>query len=294
MSARILGEGITITSALSSEEIVAHVDPNLVESVLLNLFINARDAMDGNGHLLISTAIETLTAAQAEAKELLPGKYIVISIQDNGRGIPADDIDKVIEPFYSTKPMEQGSGLGLSMAHGSVRQSKGTLEIDSTIGKGTTVKVLFPLQAKSGIESRTYLDDANNNVATKLIGENKRVLIVENDQMVRRQTVRFFSSLGFTVSDVGSALEARKLLKTQSDDIDLIFSDIVLPGESGYDLVKLVKTEYPNIAIHLATGLADDQILEIDNRQYLEDIVTIYKPYSKNDLEKSLRSLFRE
>ena len=93
---------------------------------------------------------------------------------------------------------------------------------------------------------------------------------------------------------MGSALEARKLLKTQSDDIDLVFSDILMPGESGYDLVKFVKTEYPNIAIHLATGLADDQIPEKDNQQYPEDILTIYKPYSKNDLEKSLNTLFRE
>jgi CheY-like chemotaxis protein len=138
------------------------------------------------------------------------------------------------------------------------------------------------------------LNDTNNDVTEEPIGKNKRGLIVEDNNRLRSQTVRLFSSLGFTVSDVSSVSDANNILKTQAHEIDLLMSDIVMPGGSGFDLVKFIKTEHPNVAIPLATGMVDADILEKDSYPYLDGVLTRYKSYSRSGLEKSLHKLFKE
>ncbi|QHJ00389.1 response regulator [Xylophilus rhododendri] len=228
-------------------------DQHQFESAILNLTINARDAMPAGGTLRITA--ENLWLQPADAKgplaELTPGDYVRVTVADTGTGMPASVIERAFDPFFTTKPIGQGTGLGLSMVYGYARQSGGIAVIGSSIGQGTRIALYFPRA------SETQALPAADTMATERAPAGKRVLVVEDDETVRRYAVELLQTDGFVVSEAVSGHQAMRLLEVQRD-FDLLLSDVGLPGPNGRQVAELARERIPGIRIVLMTGYAEE------------------------------------
>ncbi len=226
-------------------------DPGQVESALLNLAINARDAMPDGGGLVIAVANSPLEGqVDAEGQTVTPGDYVSIKVSDQGSGMPPEILAHAFEPFFTTKAVGKGSGLGLSMVYGFAKQSGGLVTIDSIVGEGTTVTLFLPratdiAQASEWLGAR----DAPR-------GQGERILVVEDEEEVRKLTVTLLEGLGYQVVDFADARGARAALAS-GVKVDLILADVVLPGGiSGVDFVYQVGLEQPGIKVIFMSGYA--------------------------------------
>jgi len=248
------------------------VDPVMLESALLNLFINARDALSATGTLDINTFPRVI--AEDEYSALEPGRYVDIVIADNGSGIDKNILDRVCEPFFSTKGPDKGSGLGLSMARNFVVQSKGGMEIDSVLGEGTTVTLTLPVAETSAPEE------------TEPPQKPQKVLIVDDEERVRRMAGRLLHSFGYDFIAVGNAEDALLAL-SMTPDVELVFSDIMMPGSmNGKELARHIEASYPAINVLLTTGFDD---ANFDDGGSTFPILA--KPYSAADLNEAIAAL---
>ncbi|MCS6882026.1 MAG: PAS domain S-box protein [Oscillochloridaceae bacterium] len=278
---RALGEHIAIQAILAPDLWPALVDPAQLESALLNLCINARDAMPTGGALTIETANVLLDQQYAErATEVTPGPYVLIAVSDTGVGIAPEHLPHVFEPFFTTKEKGKGSGLGLSMVYGFIKQSRGHVTIYSEPGRGTTVKLYLPRAVETvagyqpGIE-RTWT------------GGNETILLVEDDEAVRNFARQQLTSLGYRVLEAGSGPEALEIVRAH-DDIDLIFTDIVMPGGmSGRELVEAARQVRPGIKALYTSGYAENVI--VHHGRLDPGVVLLSKPYRRMDLARKVR-----
>ena len=229
---RTLGETVYLSTALTPSLWSVRVDPSQVESAIVNLAVNARDAMPGGGRLAIETANVAITDAMASHLDgMNPGDYVQLSVSDTGEGMISGVRERAFEPFFTTKEMGRGTGLGLSMIYGFAKQSGGLATIESTLGKGTTVAIYLP---RHRVEP-TLVVDADLE-GTTLIGAGQTILAVEDDERVRKLTVTRLTQLGYTVQSAGSGAEAIEMLAV-GKPVDLLFSDVVMPGGmSGFEL----------------------------------------------------------
>ncbi|MGF9761697.1 response regulator [Microvirga sp. 0TCS3.31] len=273
---RTLGEGINVS--LRAEEGVwpIRVDRAQFEAALLNLVVNARDAMPDGGDLVI--AVEN--RAIEEGSAVAPGEYVMIAVSDTGTGMPPEVVQRVFEPFFTTKESGKGTGLGLSMVYGFVQQSHGHVEIDSVSGAGTTIRMFLP-RVRGAVERSPEPGDT---VPTSF-GAGQTVLVVEDDPPVRQVAVSTLESLGFTVMQATSGDEAVRLLKANRQQVHLVFSDIRMPGKlTGIDLARLIRRDMPGIRVLLTAGY-------VDGDETLMDIELLYKPYRTVDLAEKIQSL---
>ena len=285
MLRRTLGETIEITTGGQEELWLCNADQPQLENALLNLSINARDAMADGGRLTIETANISLddegAAAQADV-EL--GDYVLLSVSDTGSGIAEETLKHVVEPFFTTKEVGAGSGLGLSMVYGFAKQSGGAVTIHSQLEEGTTVKLYLPRAIE--LRDETHATEGISDIP-KAQGEN--VLVVEDDADVRQLAVGLLSDLGYEISEAGSAEAALDVLKKNSA-FDLLLSDVVLPGAmNGPDLGAEVRRRYSITNIVYMTGYAKDAFnghAELDDRSHV-----IQKPFKKEDLAVMIRSV---
>ncbi|WP_345483415.1 PAS domain S-box protein [Shinella granuli] len=257
--------GETIILHLDLDPAAGHVraDAAQLEASIMNLCINARDAMPNGGRVSISTARS--------------GDDAMVRISDDGFGMDTETRAKAFEPFFTTKPFGKGSGLGLSMVYGFVRQSGGRIKIESEPGKGTTVSLSFPRLASTD----TPAEPVTNRV---LGGGNERILVVEDDPMVRDFAAGTLVSLGYSVTSAGDATEALRILQTDGP-FDLVFSDVVMPGPiDGRALANEVRTQHPNLPVVLATGYADIERIGATSR-----FRPLAKPYTRRQLADALR-----
>ncbi len=223
---RTLGETIQIRTELASDLWLALIDPTQLESALLNLALNARDAMPDGGMLGIETANTWLDADYAAAHEdVQPGLYVMLTVSDTGSGMPPEVIERAFEPFFTTKPVGKGSGLGLSMVYGLVKQCGGHVAIYSEVGQGTTVRLYLP-QARTDVVATREEPKAPE---TAQEGSAEVILVVEDDPYVRQLSVKMLSSLGYRTLETGDAWAALRLLE-ENPEIALLFTDVVLPG----------------------------------------------------------------
>lgn len=243
---RTLTEQITLRLDLSVNDPWVSVDANQLENALLNLVINARDAMPDGGCLSIST---TLSLQTNEAEGTTPRNYVLVEVRDSGCGIPPNLLAKVMEPFFTTKPIGQGTGLGLSMVYGFAKQSDGRLIIDSVPDTGTTVTILLPEHAPASSVSTPVLEGIAS-------GGNQSVLIVEDDDAVRLINQEVLEELGYEVSTARDAQEALYLL-TKLDRIDILVTDVGLPGMNGRQLAEIVQQRHPQLPVLFLTGYAE-------------------------------------
>jgi PAS domain S-box-containing protein len=284
---RAVGETTSIETKLDPELWVAEVDQAQFQSALLNLIVNARDAMPDGGSLFIETKNVLLDEGGASALTgIAPGTYVVVSVRDTGCGMTDESRKRAIEPFFTTKEVGKGSGLGLSQVYGFARQSKGQLEIVSELGKGTTVRLYLP---SSGGEVE---ETASPNVAVEKKPRLSTVLAVEDDPEVLDVAIEMLRGLGYQVFSAPNAVEALAILRRDDARIDILFTDIVMPkGMDGIELAREARRLRPKLQILLASGYPRDG--RDRGEDIADDAVFVMKPYQVSVLAESLRELTR-
>ena len=279
---RTLGEKIELKIEHGSNPCVAKIDPHQFENALVNLAINARDAMPNGGVLVIETANVHLDQGYTEQnEELKPGDYIMVAVSDTGTGMPPDVLEKVFEPFFTTKEVGKGSGLGLSMVHGFVKQSNGCVSIHSEIDSGTTIKLHLPASHEAVAQKDT------KDHSPKFAYGTERILIVEDDPKVRMIPVTILRNQGYDVVEAENGDEAIKQLQ-DGKRFDLLFTDVILPGSmSGLDVAEKAKTLQPKIKTLYTTGYAEDSLTYYGKLD--PGVTLVNKPYRRAELLEKVR-----
>ncbi len=287
MLERTLGETIETRWLLSKDLWLVEVDRNQLETSLLNLAINARDAMAEGGVLTIETANTTFDHATAQAQDTAAlGDAVVVSVTDTGIGMSPEIVEQAIQPFFTTKETGHGSGLGLSMVYGFVKQSGGHLEISSTIGQGTVVRLYLP-RAKT--DAREAAAPAPHPAATAGAGE--RILVVEDKADVRRLSARILTRLGYDVLEAADGKAALERLDA-GPKVDLLFTDVVLPGGiSGADLARRARARDPALKVLYTSGYANNAVLE--DERLCDGVGLIKKPFAKEGLARIVRHVLK-
>jgi signal transduction histidine kinase/ActR/RegA family two-component response regulator len=249
---RSIGERISVQTRFTREPWFVWVDAHQLENAIVNLAVNARDAMDGQGQLRID--IDNVALGQNEVGSLDAGDYICIAVSDTGTGIPPEHIERVFEPFFTTKPVGKGTGLGLSQIFGFARQSGGDVLIRSEVGAGTQVSIYLPrsIEAAEAYARRTAQLEAQGSEPAAVVA-GARILLVEDDPRVSRSTVGALEELGYAPLACASGAEALDLL-ARGTEIDLVITDVMMPEMTGPELVRSVGRDYPEIAILFVTG----------------------------------------
>ncbi len=283
---RTLGEAIQINTVLGNRLWQTRADPGQVENALLNLCLNARDAMPQGGSLTIETSNEVLDADTLEqGLEVAAGPFALLSVSDNGTGMPPEIRDRVFEPFFTTKETGTGTGLGLSMVYGFAKQSGGHTAIYSEFGQGTTVNLYLP-----ALEEPEAAEDTGS-AQTEPAGGEELILVVEDDERVRRISVARLTDLGYRVLEADSG-QAGLALLARHPEIGLLFTDVVMPGGmNGPDLAREARRSRPDLPVLFTTGYAEAGAQEAG---LLDDgALMLRKPYRTADLAGKLREALR-
>ncbi|MGA1843354.1 MAG: PAS domain-containing protein [bacterium] len=285
MLRRIIGEDIKLVKNLEYGNGYVKADPGHIEQVIMNLTVNARDAMPDGGVLMISTGSEWIDEAMcAVYPGARPGRYFCLSLSDTGIGMDEDVKARIFEPFFTTKGLGKGTGLGLSVVYGIVQQHDGWITAESEPRKGAIFKVYLPILD----EKSAHADDAGSSLESgALHGNGERVLFVEDDQGVRTLVSRTLQECGYMVKAAGSAQEAMDIFEYERGDFHLVLSDVVLPDINGLQMVSHILLKNPNIAVVLCSGYTDEKshYVEIQKRRYR----FFQKPYDLDELLKSIR-----
>lgn len=281
-----LDEAIDIETIVPEGLWNTFADSAQVETTLLNLAFNARDAMGGRGKLTIEAGNAFLEDERAARRAgVAPGRYVVISVSDTGSGIDPEILDKVFDPFFTTKPEGQGTGLGLSMAHGFVRQSGGHIKIDSEPGRGSTIRVYLPRTVRTEEVSKPV-------GARSEIGGMETILLVEDDAAVRETTADMLSAMGYSVLQAKDADSALAVIES-GVSVDLLFTDIVMPGAlRAPELARKAQQKMPGMAVLFASGHAD--IAAVFGGEIDSGINLIMKPYAREELDDKLRQILQD
>jgi PAS domain S-box-containing protein len=257
MLKRLVPENIRIEISLHPEPCTIRADVAQLEQVIVNMVINARDAMPGGGCLTLETSIEEITPEHSlEFIDLIKeaGEYVILTLSDNGHGMDSETQKHIFEPFFTTKGVGKGTGLGLSTAYGIIRQHKGHISVYSELDKGTTFKVYLPLQ-------RQKISSAGKRKAQVARKGSETILLVEDEPFVLNIGVRMLSSIGYTVLSASNGVEALAILEDNSA-VDLLFTDVVMPKMDGTELAAKVRERYPEIKILFASGYSEFHIKE--------------------------------
>jgi signal transduction histidine kinase/CheY-like chemotaxis protein len=282
---RTLGEDVRIETVLAGGLWRTHADPNQLESAILNLAVNARDAMPGGGKLTLETANTHLDEAYAAAHaEVVAGQYVCLSVTDTGSGMSTEVLERAFDPFYTTKGIGRGTGLGLSQVHGFVKQTGGHVAIYSEPGIGTTLKIYLPRDRRP--EAPAAAPAAGTQAPGAKPGE--IVLVVEDEERVRRLSVDCLRELGYTVIEAADAAGARDALNVQPH-IDLLFTDVVMPDVSGRALADEARKARPGLKVLYTTGYTPNAI--VHNGMLDPGVALITKPFSMEQLAAKVRQV---
>ncbi len=280
-----LGEHIEVESMLEGELQQAHIDPSQLSTALLNLAVNARDAMPSGGKLTLETGNVVLDESYAQHNaEVQPGVYVMVAVSDTGGGIPPALRDKVFEPFFTTKEVGKGTGLGLSMVYGFVKQSGGHIKIYSEEGHGTTVKLYLPWAGESA--------QAQATAAPVTAGGHETILVVEDDELVRDFVVAQLHSLGYATV---TALDGNAALAQVRSGVpfDLLFTDVIMPGGmNGRQLAEEIRKLRPGVRVLFTSGYTENAI--VHHGRLDPGVLLLAKPYRKSDLARMVRSALEQ
>lgn len=280
---RTLGEHIHITTLLAPDSWAVETDRSQLENALLNMSVNARDAMPDGGELIIETVNVRLERSQAQEFGIAPGPYLSIAVMDTGIGMAAEVAARAFDPFFTTKGLGKGTGMGLSQVFGFVRQTGGHVTIASEPGHGTTIRLYLP--RSEAAEARHPLQ--NSLPATYHGHPDETVLVVEDEDRVRSMAVEALIGLGYTILEAASPSEALGFVAA-GRPITLLFTDIVMPGMNGGELASRAQAHSPTIKVLFTTGYAPDDKGRVDLSGF--DTKPLYKPYSIDQLSRRVRA----
>jgi CheY-like chemotaxis protein len=296
MIRRLIGEDIDIQSELDKNNLKIIADPGQVEQILINLIINARDAINHNMNgssekkIIIKTDQKFFDEAYVdEHTGSVKGWYVMISVSDTGIGIEEKNLEKIFEPFFTTKDKAHGTGLGLSTVYGIVKQNDGYIDVNSEVGVGTTFKVYWPL-ANAELESTEVLEEHRI-----VVSGNETILVVEDDDDVRGFACDALKELGYTVYEACNGKEALELLNKNFDEtasqikINLLITDMIMPEMNGKELALIMKDKYPQTGIIFTSGHTDDYI--VDSGTLEKGVNFIQKPFSVKTLAGKVREV---
>jgi len=283
---RSLGERVEVEFVGAPGLWPVEVDPHELESAIVNLAVNARDAMPEGGKLTIEVSNARLDEAYAARHaEVAPGPYVMLAISDTGKGMPTELLDKVFEPFFTTKEVGKGTGLGLSMVYGLVKQSGGHVKIYSEPDRGTTVKIYLPrlhdeVDAVDAVDPVEALEESDLQ---------ELILLVEDDEDVRAYTADCLRELGYRVVEAASGEDAMVFVDQTREEIDLLFTDVVMPGMTGEELAAELRRERPDLKVLYASGYTRDAIMHSGRLQ--PGVALLQKPFNLAELARKLRDV---
>jgi two-component system cell cycle sensor histidine kinase/response regulator CckA len=282
MLSRVIGEDIQLVASLHPSLVPVKADPGQVEQVLMNLAINARDAMPHGGNLTMETSNVDVELELARDLELVHGAYVMLKVSDSGHGMDAETVLHIFEPFFTTKPMGKGTGLGLSTVYGIVKQSGGSIQVESEEGRGTTFRIYLPV-AEGAMGKRQELVASD-----KIAGGTETILLTEDEPDLRELARIFLEGYGYKVLEAASAEQAIRTANLFAGHIDLLLTDVIMPGMSGSQLAENILTQRPQTKIVYMTGYTDDMVVQ---HKVLEPgVKLLQKPFSKADLALKVRS----
>jgi signal transduction histidine kinase/CheY-like chemotaxis protein len=291
--ARTVGPAIAVTVLAPAASATALIDPNQLESALLNLCINAKDALPDGGRITIGTAIQWLDSEAARGLELPPGPYILLSVRDNGCGMPAEIVERAFDPFFTTKPLGQGTGLGLSMTYGFARQSGGNVRIVSEPNLGTAVMIYLP-RADRHSDSAAAISPDEAAPATAPCGDaslqkSETVLVVDDEPHVRMLVAETLDDRGYQILQAGEGISALKILRSNVP-INLLITDVGLPGAmNGRQLADAARAIRPGLSVIFITGYAENVLASKGQLETGMQVLT--KPFSMDVLASRVQHL---
>ncbi len=287
MLRRLVGEGITLTVEREPDLWAVHADEAQLQNAIINLVVNARDAMPSGGTVTIRTANQTLNAASTMGTAIMSaGDYVRINVSDTGTGMSKEIQSKIFDPFFTTKPVGQGTGLGLATVYGIVKQSGGFIDVESELGKGTTFKIYLPRRKVEAADAAAV--ETPPAVARDVTGQDT-ILLVEDEEAVRSFAARALRMRGYNVLEAGGGEEALEIVKNDANKIDLVITDVVMPNMDGPTMVRHVKALKPDLAVIFMSGYAEEAFRRSD--QSSEDIHFLPKPFGLKQLAAKVKEV---
>jgi CheY-like chemotaxis protein len=285
MLRRLIGEDIELVTSTEPGLWTVKADPIQIEQVLINLAVNSRDAMPGGGKIHIETRNELLAKEQcALSPDVVPGRYVMFSVRDTGQGMDEETRRRLFEPFFTTKEPGKGTGLGLCTVFGIVKQSGGHISVESAPGKGTTMKVFLPRADAFQAPSEGKGEQSGMKSGSETI------LVVEDEEIVRTMLCRMLRGLGYTIYEAGSVYEAMNIAERNGEKrIDLMITDVVMPGMNGRELANLLTRLRPGTRVLYISGYTDDAIVHhgvLDGNVHF-----LQKPFSPKTLALKVREV---
>jgi CheY-like chemotaxis protein len=286
MLARVIGEDIRLVVQNHSPLKSVMADNGQLQQVVMNLVVNARDAMPSGGTLTIETQAVTLDEKYTRYHEgLKPGSYVMLAVKDTGHGMTPEVRKKIFEPFFTTKPVGKGTGLGLATVYGIVKQHSGYIMVDSVLGRGSTFKIFLPVVDE---KERMVLIQKE----TGFSHGSETILVVDDEPSLRNLVRKALSPVGYRVLEASSAEDALAICGTLSDKIDLLLTDVIMPGMDGKRLAKMVHESRPETKVIFISGYTDDILAE---HGILEPgVVYVKKPITPTKLSKKVREVLDE
>jgi signal transduction histidine kinase/ActR/RegA family two-component response regulator len=283
MLRRLIGENVELTTRRPGPPGWVKADPGQIEQVIVNLVVNARDAMPHGGRVIIETGRVLVTDAMTQALALPEGAYVTLTVEDSGEGIPPEIRSQIFEPFFTTKTQGKGTGLGLSTVYGIISQSGGHVRVESQVGEGTRFTMYLPAAEPSPIA------DLSAHPAAALRRGSERVLIVEDAESVRRFAGTILAERGYTVVEAETAHQALRLLEQSAQtSFDVVLSDIVMPGMNGIEMRRLLAEAHPEVSVILMSGYADRSLLQDVGLAFPEPF--IQKPFTPEQLLRAVQT----
>ncbi len=291
---RVLGPNIRLSKLLDSEISAVYADSNQIQQVLMNVALNARDAMPTGGELTFRTRSfeaddEFLGLAYLDAS---PGtatnsrQFVEIMVSDTGEGMDAETLSRIFDPFFTTKPLGKGTGLGLAVMYGIVKQHGGAVKVESEVGRGSTFRIYFPA---AGVSSTSGAGDAKPSTLPR---GGETILVVEDQEIVRKVSVRILEGLGYRVLQAESGHQAIEVFLREKDGIDLAVMDVIMPGMDGLETYRELSATKPRLPVIFVTGFAvESRLAELDHIMESEPCAVLPKPFNKRDLAMKVRQI---
>ncbi len=283
---RVLGEQIALQRHSDADLWAVRVDPGQLEQVIVNMAINARDAMPGGGSLTLATRNVHIDEREARANPgVEPGEFVTLRVSDTGTGIARELLPRLFEPFFTTKPIGSGSGLGLSICHGVVKQARGFITVESLVGHGTTFVVHLPRTMDEVVETITALP-------TTVAAGGGTVLVVEDEDSVRALVSRTLGAYGFEVLSAGNGAEAIATLDRLAGPLDLLITDVVMPGMRGSEIARALRARLPTLPVLFMTGYPE---FRNDDEHALDtEVNVLLKPFTPAQLVRRVQKLLAD